>query len=248
MIPLTGQHRGTLQSAVLRRVGQARRRAQPFSGGLTPKQSLITANSLTRTAALTITGMGHASDARVAPDEARGSLHLLFVCTGNICRSPIAERLAAAQAAQRQISGLYTSSAGTRAVIGHPVHREAASVLQSLGGDASSFGARQLTARIAMDADLILTMTRAHRDRVLELAPRLLSKAFTLAEVAYLASDAGAPAMADLGLLRPKLAASNLPDVPDPIGQSKEVFVEVGLQIATLLAPVLELCRRTAAS
>ena len=171
------------------------------------------------------------------------ALHVLFVCTGNICRSPTAERFAAAYGARFQIPDFRTSSAGTRAVIAHPIQRDAALVLETLGGDASNFAARQLTSRIASDADLVLTMTRAHRDTVLELAPRQLHRTFTLSEAAQLASEPSARNVADLATLRPQLTAHELSDIPDPIGQSTEFFAMVGSKIADLLPPILELCR-----
>jgi protein-tyrosine phosphatase len=167
------------------------------------------------------------------------------VCTGNICRSPTAERLAAALIAQSQIPDLFASSAGTRAVIAHPIHEAAALVLERLGGDASNFAARQLTRRIASDADLVLTMTRAHRDAVLELAPHRLHRTFTLGEAARLAAEYEARSVADLARLRPKLTGQNAFDIPDPIGRDAQVFADVGFQIAGLLPPVLELCRNT---
>ena len=167
----------------------------------------------------------------------------MFVCTGNICRSPTAERLAAAYGARVQLPDLRVSSAGTRAVIGHPIHHDAALVIEKLGGDASNFAARQLTSRMASDADLVLTMTRAHRDSVLDLAPRQLNRTFTLTEVARLASECNARTVADLAALRPQLAGDELSDIPDPLGQSEEFFAMVGLQIADLLPPILELCR-----
>ncbi|AQA01849.1 low molecular weight phosphatase family protein [Mycobacterium sp. MS1601] len=169
-------------------------------------------------------------------------MHLLFVCTGNICRSPIGERLAAAYGAERQIPDLVTSSAGTRAVIAHPIHDQAALVLEGLGGDATNFSARQLTPKIAAQADLILTMTRDHRDKVLSLAPRLLRSTYTLSEAAQLASLEGVGSVADFSRLRPLLKAGAAEDVPDPINQGPEVFAEVGNTIARLLAPVIELC------
>ncbi|WP_333563767.1 arsenate reductase/protein-tyrosine-phosphatase family protein [Mycolicibacterium sp. BiH015] len=171
----------------------------------------------------------------------------MFVCTGNICRSPTAERLAAAYGAQLEIPDFMVSSAGTRAVIAHPIHHEAALVLTSLGGDASNFAARQLTTRIASTADLVITMTKAHRDRVLELAPNRLKRTFTLSEAARLASDHGAQSISDLVDLRPLLTSDGSADVPDPIGQSAEVFAEIGSHIAELLVPVMELCRRGSA-
>jgi protein-tyrosine phosphatase len=87
-------------------------------------------------------------------------------------------------------------------------------------------------------------MTRAHRDAVLELAPRQLNRTFTLSEAARLVSECSARAIADLSALRPHLAAHESPDIPDPIGQGAEVFSMIGSQIADLLPPILELCER----
>lgn len=172
-------------------------------------------------------------------------MHVLFVCTGNICRSPTAERLAAAYATEHGIVDFAVSSAGTRAVIGHPIHPDAAVALEELGGDASNFTARQLKSKIASAADLIITMTGAHRDVVLEAAPRQLWRTFTLTEAARLASVDGADTLTDLAALRPQLSPNDMADIPDPIGQSPEVFAAIGSQIANLLPPILELCRRS---
>ena len=172
-------------------------------------------------------------------------VHVLFVCTGNICRSPTAERLVAAYAVQHGITDFTASSAGIRAVIGHPIHRDAAVVLEKLGGDASDFAARQLKPKMASAADLIITMTGAHRDIVLETAPRQLWRTFTLTEAARLASMEGAETLADFAALRPHLNANDIADIPDPIGQSPEVFEIIGAQIAEMLPPILEVCRRS---
>ncbi len=130
-------------------------------------------------------------------------------------------------------------------MIGHPIHREAAVVLNKLGGNASDFAARQLTSKIASAADLIIAMTSAHRDVVLEAAPRQLRRTFTLIEAAKLASMDEAKTVRDLAALRPRLSAVEKADIPDPIGQNPAVFATVGSQIADLLPPILELCRRT---
>ena len=150
-----------------------------------------------------------------------------------------------AYAAQHGLPDFTASSAGTRAVIGHPVHRDAATVLEELGGDASDFAARQLTAKIASAADLIIAMTGSHRDIVLEAAPRRLQRTFTLTEAAHLAAMNDAELLSDLAQLRPRLGTNYKLDIPDPIGQSPEVFAAVGAQIADLLPPIMELCRRT---
>jgi len=168
---------------------------------------------------------------------------ILFICTGNICRSPTAERLLVALGAANGLQDIQASSAGTRAVIGHPMHLEAAPVLERLGGDPSDFAARQLTAKIASAADLVLTMTRAHRDAVLELAPHRLHRTFTLAEASRLISEHGARTVAELAARRSLVTADELLDIPDPIGQSPEVFAEIGSQIAHLLPPIFEVCQ-----
>ncbi|SHT65935.1 protein-tyrosine-phosphatase [Mycobacteroides abscessus subsp. abscessus] len=172
-------------------------------------------------------------------------MHLLFVCTGNICRSPTAERLTTAWAADHNLFQLAASSAGIAALIGEPIHPAAARVLQELGGSTANFAARQFSSRIAAAADLILTMTKAHQAAVLEAAPNRLRRTFTLSEVAFLASTHRPSSIADLADLRPQLAAHEQPDIPDPIGQTPEYFAEVGSQIVRLLPPILELCRRS---
>jgi protein-tyrosine phosphatase len=169
------------------------------------------------------------------------ALHILLVCTGNICRSPPAERLAASYGARFQVPDFRVSSAKTSAMIGHPIHHDAALVLEKLGGEVSNFAARQLTSRIALEADIVLTMTRAHRDSVLELASGQLHRTFTLSEAALLATEFSARSVADLPALRPQLAGHELGDVSDPIDQSAEVFATVGSQIADLVPPILEL-------
>lgn len=171
------------------------------------------------------------------------ALHILFVCTGNICRSPTAERLALAMATETRIPGFEASSAGTRAVVGHPVHPDAERVLIALGGDSTNFAARHLSGKIATGADLILTMTRTHRNTVLEIAPQRLRRTFTLLEAARLVTEQNARTIAELANLRPHLDDNSNVDIADPIGQSPEVFAAIGDQIAAALPPVLELCR-----
>ena len=172
-------------------------------------------------------------------------MKVLFVCTGNICRSPIAERLAVAFSAQANVHTVSFASAGTGAVIGHAMHAHAARVLESLGGDSTAFAARQLTAKIAGASDLVLTMTRAHREAALEAAPRNLHRTFTLSEAAQLASRPDVQSLADFAALRPELDPATVADIPDPIGRSIEVFAETGSAIAQLLPPVLACCPPT---
>lgn len=121
-------------------------------------------------------------------------------------------------------------------------------MLEGLGGDPTGFAARQLTMKVASQADLVVAMTRAHRDKVLGLAPKLLRRTFTIAEAALIAQHPDARTIADLAGLRPHMATQALEDVPDPIGQASEVFSEVGAQIAALLPPIMDLCARSISS
>lgn len=123
------------------------------------------------------------------------------------------------------------------------MHPDAERVLIALGGDPHSFAARHLTAKIATGADLILTMTRTHRNAVLEIAPHRLNRTFTLLEATRLVTEQNARTLADLANLRPHIGANDSLDIADPIGQSPEVFAAIGNQIAAALPPILEICR-----
>lgn len=173
-------------------------------------------------------------------------MKLLFVCTGNICRSPTAERLTAAWAERTDAPHLVASSAGTRAVVGAGIEPTAAQVLSQLGGTADGFTARQLSPAIAGSADLVLTMTESHRDAVLRQAPRQLKRTFTLLEAAHLASVTGPATVAELAAARGRLGRPEAVDVPDPIGRSAAVFGEVGHLVEKALSELLPQLRPSA--
>lgn len=167
------------------------------------------------------------------------------MCTGNICRSPTAERLARKYISHHPSKDITFTSAGTRALVGHPIHGDAARVLEAFGADCNGFVARRLTRRILQCADLVLTMEKKHRESVLELAPQQLHRTFTLTEAFRLATEFGADTIGDLGALRSQLTAHEVVDIADPIGQTAAVFANVGSQIANLLPEIVELCQRS---
>ncbi|HMU37273.1 MAG TPA: hypothetical protein PKA04_10610, partial [Marmoricola sp.] len=109
--------------------------------------------------------------------------HVLFVCIGNVCRSPMGERLLA----PRLVPGrAEVASAGVGALVGHGMDADAAAMLETLGGSAADFRARRLTSQMALDADLVLTATKDIRERVSALAPATLRRTFTAVEFAKL--------------------------------------------------------------
>jgi protein-tyrosine-phosphatase len=173
---------------------------------------------------------------------------VLVVCTGNICRSPLAERLGRARLSEFLGSAddaVRIHSAGTRAVVGSAMDPASAQVLRDLGGDPDGFVARQLTEQLVASADLTLTMTRDHRREVLGLGPRALSRTFTLREAADLLELVPEDVAQPRELVRRMAAARSLraggreDDVPDPIGRSAEVHALSGQMVAEALTPVL---------
>jgi protein-tyrosine-phosphatase len=96
---------------------------------------------------------------------------VLFVCAGNICRSPLAEAIARRLASERRLHVEF-ESAGVSAIDGGPATPEALQVAREHGLDLSSFSSRSLTARAVRRADLVLTMTAEQRARSRSLGAR----------------------------------------------------------------------------
>jgi protein-tyrosine-phosphatase len=94
---------------------------------------------------------------------------VLLVCTGNICRSPLAEAILIRELKARSVSDIEAVSAGTGAWDGAPASEGAYLIGLEHGLDLSSHRARLLTRDMVQQAELVLTMARHHRARVHEL-------------------------------------------------------------------------------
>ncbi|WP_161964987.1 low molecular weight phosphatase family protein [Ornithinimicrobium cerasi] len=147
---------------------------------------------------------------------------ILVVCTGNICRSPVVERVLQAGLDERYGAGaVQVRSAGTGALVDHPIDERAARVLAGLGGRADGFRARRLAEPMVAGADLVLTATREHRAQVVRMHPRALKRTFTVRELADIVS---------------RLADDELPARDDPAEQVREL-VRVAVQNRGLHLP-----------
>lgn len=108
---------------------------------------------------------------------------ILFICTGNTCRSPMAASYFYHLAQGEGQDDLVVESAGLAAWPGAPASEQAIQVLAEEGIDLREHRAQQVTREMIEDADLILTMTWDQREAVLQLVPQAQGKVFTLKEM-----------------------------------------------------------------
>ena len=104
---------------------------------------------------------------------------IVFICTGNTCRSPMAEGLFRAHNGEEK-TGLAALSAGMYTSDGLPASGHAVTAAAELGADITSHRSRMLTPELAREAKYLVCMTGAHYDRLCELFPDCADKIFTL--------------------------------------------------------------------
>ncbi len=141
---------------------------------------------------------------------------LIFVCTGNTCRSPMAESLL--RALLSPDCGWDVSSAGICAAEGSPVSDHSAAALRKKGIPLTPRAARQLTVNLIKQADLIVTMTHSHRQAILALSPKSEHKVF---------------------LLKSFGVAKCATDIDDPVGGPLELYCQVRDEIDAALPDLI---------
>jgi protein-tyrosine-phosphatase len=132
---------------------------------------------------------------------------ILFVCLGNICRSPMAEGLL-----KKMHSDFSVSSAGISAMTGWGPSTEALEVMQEHGVDISDHAARPVDEKMVQDADLVLAMERHQKEKLKREFPEADGKIFTLKEYAGAGTD-----------------------IEDPYGRSKEFYQLIASEIKEAL-------------
>jgi glycine hydroxymethyltransferase len=150
--------------------------------------------------------------------------NVLFVCTGNVCRSPMAQGLFADLVKGR--SDIEVTSAGIGAVGGQLPSPHSVEVMAELGIEIRNIRSKPLMVDLVRKADFIFVMTYGHLDSMLLLFPSAAEKTFLLREFET-----------DLPVMERELS--------DPIGQSREVYRECRDQIRSALPRLLDLVLRS---
>ena len=141
---------------------------------------------------------------------------LIFVCTGNTCRSPMAEGLLKALLGENPTWDI--ASAGVYASSGHPASPHAIAALREKGIELSDHQSQPLTPERIHQADLLITMTQSHCDAVLSIAPESKQKVF---------------------LLKSFGIAQCAADITDPFGGPFEVYRHTRDEIAASLPDLI---------
>ena len=167
---------------------------------------------------------------------------VLFVCTGNICRSPTAEALARRELARYPGVPLQVSSAGSHALEGNPAASRSMLAASTRGASLERHFARELTRRRVRSAGLILCMAAEHRPFVLSYDRSAANRTFLLASFARVAGqwDWLASSPAELVALAAEHAREqDGDDVDDPLGHPAEVYAACAERLDGLVTPVI---------
>lgn len=178
---------------------------------------------------------------------------VLHVCMGNICRSPMAERLLALELPGDTVLSHSAGTGGWHE--GEEMNPPAARQVLARGGSVDGFAARKLRAEHIDSADLVLTATADQSDYVTALRPDAFDRTFVLGEFGRLLKEVDLPVLPASGyeravaLVRAVAAArgGNPParedDLDDPWGRGEQIFSRVAEEIQATVQPLAKILR-----
>jgi protein-tyrosine phosphatase len=174
--------------------------------------------------------------------------HVLFLCEGNVCRSPFAQRVLQRSFVSSGILDVSVASAGLRPIAGHAIDDDTAWLIEQMGGSVNGHRARRVRTQDLERSVLVLAATRDLRAQAALLLPRAVQYLFTIRQVEHILNEAypdGPPrmqgengkvrvtalvdALRDHRLLPPGDPADD--DVVDPFGKSRNAHVLAASQI-----------------
>ena len=169
-----------------------------------------------------------------------GPFGVLFVCTGNICRSPTAEALARRELDCYPGVPIQVSSAGSHALEGNPAASRSMLAASTRGASLERHFARELTRRRVRSAGLILCMAAEHRPFVLSYDRSAANRTFLLATFARVAGEwdwlAGSPAEL-VALAAEHGRELDGDDVDDPLGHPAAAYAACAERLDGLVTP-----------
>jgi protein-tyrosine-phosphatase len=117
-------------------------------------------------------------------------MRIHFVCTGNLCRSPMAEALLRHSLADRGCTDIEVSSSGTWAYYGHPATQEAIDAVSVRGGDLLEHLSRPVDKQEIDESDLVIAMTSVHVRELLNVVPEVADKLVMMKEIKEIEPEA----------------------------------------------------------
>lgn len=173
-------------------------------------------------------------------------MRVLFVCTANMCRSPLAAGLFVHAAHERKVNDALAASAGFLEG-GRPVHEHVASILDDRGIDTSKKVSRKLSAELVEKSDLILTMTSEHARGVVGRFPNSIHRVYTFRHFASVVAPRATEITTNEWLTevnranrRAYLGEDEALDIADPIGRDFPVFVSLANELTNSISWILD--------
>jgi protein-tyrosine phosphatase len=177
-------------------------------------------------------------------------IEILALCTGNICRSPMAVGFLRQRLADRALEATITSAG--LITQGQPASNPAVEVLAQRGIDLRAHSSRKLAAQHVAEADLVLAMARRHLREAVVLHPSAFPKTYTIKELVRRGDEVGGRLVGErldewLARLhegrtaRDHMGDDEADDVRDPIGEPLAVYEDVAAELEDLVDRVVDL-------